>query len=111
VNHIIRLDGVIDGLAVNGIEIVVHVTPDPNWEPEPEIPIKDHKFVATVYFNTTKSEGRIWDNCSRVPETVEVVLLKDSREINRAKLNVARDFAKDKMGNYTLLSPITFYSR
>jgi hypothetical protein len=110
-NRTIRLAGVIEGAAADGIEIAVQVTPDPNWEPQPEILIKDHKFVATVYFNIAKSEGLVRDNCSRVPETLEVVLLKDSREVDRAKLDVARDLTKDKVGDYKVRSPITLHSR
>jgi len=106
VNRIIYIEGsVLDPIA-DGLKVMVEVTPDPNWEPQPDIVIKEGKFAGKVYFNATKAEGRVRDNCSRVPTTVEVLLLKDGREVNRVRLDVSKEFTKTELHDYKPLSPI-----
>lgn len=113
VNRIIYIEGSIVGSDNDGLSVKVKVvvTPDPNWEPQPEISIKDGKFSGEVYFDATKSEGRARDNCSRVPEEVEVVLLMDGREVNRIRLNVSKAFRRDVRHDYKLRSPIVLHSQ
>ena len=111
VHRIIRVDGNIVNPGNGSMAVRVEVTPDPNWEPQPEISVEGGKFVGEVYFDATKSEGRVRDNCSRVPERVEVVLLKDGHEIDRVRLDVPKAFAKDKLHNYKLRLPITFHAQ
>jgi hypothetical protein len=106
VNRIIYVGGSILGPIADGLKVMVEVTPDPNWEPQPDIVIKDGKFAGEVYFNATKAEGRVRDNCSRVPTTVEVLLLKDGREVNRVRLDVFKDFTKNERNDYKPRSPI-----
>src|SRR6266404_983996 len=77
VHRIIHVDGSIVSAASDGMTVKVEVTPDPNWEPQPEISVKGGSFAGEIYFDATESEGRVRDNCSRVPEKVEVILLKD----------------------------------
>jgi hypothetical protein len=109
-NLLIHIEGRVDGDSSNS-KIVVLVVPDPNWEPQPEISMKDGTFVDTVLFNVTKSEGRVRDDCSRVPKTVDVVLLKYGHEVNRVRLDISRDFARNKLGDYKLRSPILLHSQ
>jgi hypothetical protein len=109
-NRLIHLEGRVDGISRNGLRILVQVTPDPNWEPQSEIAIKDGSFVGTVLFNATKSEGRVRDDCSRVPKKVYVVLLKNDHEVNRVQLDISQDFVKDKLGDYKLRSPIMLHA-
>jgi hypothetical protein len=111
VHRIIHVEGNIVSPRSDGMIVRVEVTPDPNWEPQPEISVKDGKFAGEVYFDATKSEGRVRDNCSRVPERVEVVLLKDGHEIDRVRLDVPKAFAKDELHDYKLRSPITLHSQ
>jgi hypothetical protein len=100
-------DGSIVGPANGGLTVKVEVIPDPNWELQPEITIKEGKFAGDVYFDATKSEGRVRDDCSRVPETVQVVLLKDGHEADRVQLDVSKAFRRDELHNYKLRSSIT----
>jgi hypothetical protein len=111
VNRAIQIEGVIAGPSTGNFKIAVQVIPDPNQAQEAEIVINDHKFGGMAYFDSTKAEGRLKDNCSRVPEIVEVVLLKDGQEIDRIRLNISRDYVKDKIGDYKLRSPITLHSQ
>jgi hypothetical protein len=111
VHRIIHVEGNIVSPASDRMIVRVEVTPDPNWEPQPEISVKGGKFAGEVYFDATKSEARVRDNCSRVPERVEVVLLKDRHEIGRVALDVQKAFAKDERHNYLLRSPITLHSQ
>jgi hypothetical protein len=112
VNRVIQLEGVIAGPSGGDLTVSVQVTPESNWEPQPEIVIKDHKFSATVLFNPVKWEDRLKRNdCSRLPESLEVVLLKDGSNIDVKKLEIARDFVKDKLGDYKLRSPITLHTK
>jgi hypothetical protein len=46
------------------------------------------------------------DNCSRVPTTVEVLLLRDGIEVNRVRLDVSKDFTKNERHDYKPRSPI-----
>ncbi len=76
----IYIEGSVVGAVTYGLSVKVEVTPDPNWEPQPTISIKDAKFSGKVYFDATKSEGRVRDDCTRIPDRVEVVLLKNDHE-------------------------------
>jgi hypothetical protein len=110
-HRIIHVEGSIVSPATDGLSVKVEVTPDPNWEPQPEVSVKDGKFAGEVYFDATKSEGRVRDNCSRIPERVEVVMLKDGHEVDRVRLDVSKAFVKDELHNYKLRSPITLHSQ
>jgi hypothetical protein len=109
-NRLIHVEGRVDGISRNGLRILVQVTPDPNWEPQPEIAIKDGSFVGTVLFNATKSEGRVRDDCSRRPIKVDIVLLKDGHQVNRVPLEISHDFVRNKLGDYELRSPIVLHA-
>jgi hypothetical protein len=109
-NRLIHIEGRVDGDSSNA-RIVVQVTPDPNWGPQPEISMKDGTFVGTVLFNATKSEGRVRDDCSRVPKIVDVVLVKDGHEVSRVRLDISRDFVRNKSGDYNLRAPIALHSK
>jgi hypothetical protein len=109
-NRLIHVEGRVDGVSRSGLRILVQVTPDPNWEPQPEIAIKDGSFVGTVLFNATKSEGRVRDDCSRRPIKVDVVLLKEGHEVSRVRLEISHDFVKNKLGDYELRSPIMLHA-
>ncbi len=111
VHRIIHVEGSIVGPPSGGLTLKVEVIPDPNWEPQPEITIKDGKFAGDVYFDATKSEGRVRDDCSRVPETLQVVLFKDGHEVDRIRLDVSKAFVRDELRNYKLRSSITLRSQ
>ena len=111
VNRIIYIEGSIVGPVSDGLTVEVVVTPDANWEPQPRISVKDGKFSGEVYFDATKSEGRVRDTCSRVPEEVGVRLLKDGREVSRIRLNVSKGFKRDERHDYRLRSPILLHSQ
>jgi len=110
VHRIIHVEGQIVGPSSDGLTLRVEVTPDPNWEPQPEIPIKDGKFAGVVYFDATKSEGRVRDDCSRIRETVVVTLLKDGHELDRIQLEVSKAFRRDELHDYKLRSPIALHA-
>lgn len=111
VNRFIEIKGEIVGKISDDLQLAVEVTPDPNWEPQGKIKIKNGKFEGTIFFNTTKSEGRTRDNCSRTPDTVEVILLEGETEINRVRLLISKDFVKNKLHDYELRSPIQLQSK
>jgi len=108
--RIIFVEGAVLGPITDDLKVIVKVSPDPNWEPQPEIVLKDGKFVGKAYFDATKSEGRVRDNCSRVPETVEVLLLKNGHEVNRVRLDISKEFTRNKMHDYKPRSPILLHS-
>jgi DNA-binding NarL/FixJ family response regulator len=110
-NQLIHIEGSVHGASSKEFRISVDVTPDPNWEPQVEIPIEDGMFAGTVLFNSTESEGRVEDDCSRTPKIVQVTLLKDGHEVDRVRLDIARDFVKDKAGEYKLRSPVILHSQ
>jgi hypothetical protein len=41
VNRIIYVEGRVLGPITDGLRVRVEVTPDPNWEPQPDIVLKD----------------------------------------------------------------------
>jgi hypothetical protein len=108
-NRVIHVEGSLDGGSTDGYGIVLQVTPDPNREPQPEIAIKDGRFSGDAVFNGTKSEGNVRDDCSRVPQIVDVVLLKKGQELSRARLEIAKDFVRDKLGDYKLRTPVILH--
>jgi hypothetical protein len=99
-NRFIYVDAQLAGPASDGLRIKVEVTPDPNWEPQPEIAISNGEIHGKVYFNTTKSEGHSRDNCSRVPKRVDLVVLNGEHEIDRVRLDIAKDFVKTELRDY-----------
>ena len=99
-NRFIYIDAQLIGPTNDGLRLKVEVTPDPNWEPQPEITIKDGKANGRIYFNTTKSEGHFRDNCSRVPTTVKLLLFNGDREIDRVQLDISKDFVKTELRDY-----------
>ena len=110
-NLIIRIEGRIEGGRGDDLRVVVDVTPAPNWEPQPEIPIKGQAFVGDALFDRTKSEERVRDACSRVPDSLDVRLLRKGLELSRVRLHIKQDFVREKGGNYNLRSPIVLHSR
>jgi hypothetical protein len=109
-NRVIHIEGSLDRGSTDGFRIVMHVKPDPNWEPQPEIAIRDGKFSGDALFNGTKSEGNVRDDCSRVPQIVDVILLKKGQEVSRARLEIAKDFVRDKLGDYTIRTPVILHT-
>jgi len=107
--RIIFVEGTILGPVTEDLKVIVEVTPDPNWDPQPEIVLKDGKFVGKVYFDATKSEGRVRDDCSRVPKTVEVLLLRNGHEVNRVRLDISKEFTRNKLHDYKPRSPILLH--
>ena len=111
VQRAIYINGSIVGPITDDLKVIAEVTPDPNWDRQPEIVLKHGKFAGEVYFDATKSEGRLRDNCSRVPTTVDVVLLKGGREVNRVHLDVPKEFTTDERHDYRTGSPIVLYNK
>jgi len=109
-NRVIHVEGSLDSGSTDGFRIVLHVTPDSNWAPQPEIAIRDGRFSGDALFNGTNSEGNVQDDCSRVPQIVEVVLLKKGQELSRARLEIAKDFVRDKLGGYKTRTPVILHS-
>ena len=111
-NRIIHVEGRVDGPRGGELRIAVVVTPDPNWEPQPPISVKEGTFTGTILFDSWKRRGVIVeDNCSRVPKTVQLVLFKDGREVNRIHLDIGRDFIKEKTGDYHPRTPIILHTQ
>jgi hypothetical protein len=109
-NRLIHITGDIVSVASEGLKVDVKVVPDPNWEPQFEIALQDGKFVGTVVFNATKAERNVRDDCSRAPKEIEIVLLNEGRELDRARLTISKDFVKNKVGDYELRSPVVLRS-
>lgn len=111
-NALIVVEGKVEGTssALKG-NIVVRVEPDPNWDDQPAVRFEDGKFEAQVYFDMTKSEGVVRDNCSRRPRTVTVSLIVDGRETETVSLIVQRDFIRVDTHHYKLKSPLVLHSR
>jgi hypothetical protein len=101
-NEVIHIEGSIVGSGGEGFRVAIKVSPDPNWEPQPEIRIDNGKFAGEVLFNSTKSEGRVRDNCSRVPASVRVSLSLNDQQVALRELAIKKDFVKGKNGDYRL---------
>jgi hypothetical protein len=110
-NLIIHITGSIDGITGDDLRIMAQVMPPSNWEPQPEIPIKGGRFAGMVLFDRTKSEGRAKDDCSRAPDSLDVVLLRNDQELSRLRLDITKDFVREKTGDYKLRTPIVLRSR
>ena len=109
-NSLIAVEGVIVGPNV-GVTISLLVSPDPNWTPQPAIPIDAKgRFRATAYFDRTKSEGHSRDNCSRMPATVTVQLRKEDRILDQTVLNISHDFVRKNRIDYEARRPATLHS-
>lgn len=105
-HHIIYVEGNIASASNQKLAVKIEVTPDANWEPQPEVLLSEGKFTGELYFDATRAEGRRRDNCSRAPETVDVILFQDGHEVDRAHLDVSKDFVRDPKHDYRLRSPI-----
>jgi hypothetical protein len=111
-NALIVVDGKVEGTSSAAKEkIVVRVEPDPNWDAQPAVRFEGGKFEAQVWFDMTKSEGAVRDNCSRMPRTVTVSLIVDERETETVTLIVRRDFIRVHTDLYKLKSPLVLRSR
>jgi hypothetical protein len=110
-NVFITIKGVIVGPQNDALKIAAQILPDPNSSTQPEFSIKNGHFEGSVLFDTTKSADAKRHECSRVPEKVHVVLLKENNEIDSVWLIVAKDFIKDKTGDYEVRSPVEFHSK
>ncbi len=110
-NRFIYIEGNTSGRENSVLEIVLQTTPDANWEPQPKIAVQQGKFAGQVYFDSTKSEGRLKHDCSRVPKMVQVVLLEHGQQVDSIQLSIAKDFVKDGAGDYKVRYPIEFHLR
>lgn len=111
-NVIIYLKGHVSGGNTDGLEIVAKTTPDANWEPQPEISVEHGAFEGEVYFDRTiASNQRFRDICTRVPRSIEIKLFKGGRQLGSIRLDISKDFAIDKFGDYKLRSPVEFHLR
>jgi hypothetical protein len=111
-NALIVVEGKVEGTNSAVKEnIVVRVEPDPNWDDQPAVRFEGGKFEAQVWFDMTKSEGVVRDNCSRRPRTVTVSLIVDGRETETVTLIVRRDFIRVHTDHYKLKSPLVLHSR
>lgn len=100
---------VIEGDVTDAMDIhdsvVVTVTPDANAKQIPP-QIKDRHFVARVRFNTLRSAGRWYHNCSRKPETIVISLVRDGTTLDQVKLNFTKDFVKESDVTYRIVRPV-----
>jgi hypothetical protein len=111
-NTLIVVEGYVEGTnSALQQNIAVRVDPDPNWDDQPAVRFEDGKLEAKVWFDMTKSEGVVRDNCSRKPRTVTVSLIVDGRETEAVSLIVRRDFIRVDTHHYNLKSPLVLHSR
>lgn len=110
-NRFVYVEGRINGPTAEDVEVIVQTIPDANWEPQPTIAVNRGSFEGRIYFDATKSEGRTRDNCSRVPKTVKVLLLKHGQQIDSIQLDISKEFVRDRSGDYKLRLPIEFHLR
>jgi hypothetical protein len=106
----IRLKGRVNGGEVGELRIVAETTPDANWKPQPEIVVQHGAFAGEVYFDSFKSR-EFNDICTRVPESVEVKLLRGKHLVDSVRLDVSKDFVRDEHGDYNLRVPVEFHLR
>jgi hypothetical protein len=108
--RLIHIEGTVEGPIGPGDRIQVAIDPDPNADQE-RISIADGTFKATVLFDSTASaksrRGR--DDCSRVPKTVSLSVVREDRQLSVVRLNVATDFREDSRGDYHVRAPIVLH--
>jgi hypothetical protein len=109
-NIIIYLEGHVSGGNSDGLEILAATTPDANSGPQPKIRVKRGSFAGQVYFDSFKVRED-YDICTRIPELVEVKLLRGSHQLASMRLDISKDFVRDGAGDYKLRSPIGFRLR
>jgi len=107
-NRFVYVSGHISGQDIGGVVVGVRTIPDANWELQPEITINEGSFKGKLNFDTTKSEGRIRDNCSRNPKIVEILLFRHGQQVDSISRDISKDFTKDASGDYKLRVPIEF---
>ena len=107
----IHLNGHVSGGDGDRLNIVGITTPDANWEPQPKITVQHGSFAGDVYFDSFKSYDGATHICTRVPESVEVKLLRGKRQLDSIRLDISKDFVRDEHGDYKLRSPIEFHLR
>jgi len=106
----IHLKGHVSGAESDGLIIVAETIPDANFEPQPKITVQRGAFDGEVYFDRTMP-SKEWDICTRVPESIEVKLLRGKHRLDSIRLDIAKDFVRDEHGDYKLRSPIEFHVR
>ncbi len=106
----IHLIGHVSGAEGDGLRIVAETIPDANFEPQPKITVRHGNFEGEAYFDRTMP-SKEWDIRTRVPESIEVKLLRDKHQLDSIRLDISKDFVKDEQGNYKLRSPIEFHLR
>ena len=106
----IYLLGHVSGGDSDGLEIVAITTPDANWQPLPKILVQHGSFAGAAYFDTFKRR-EFNDICTRVPESIEVKLLRGKHQLDSIRLDISKDFVRDEYGDYKLRSPIEFHVR
>ncbi len=107
----IHLNGHVSGREGNGLKIVAITTPDDNFAPQPKITVQHGGFAGDVYFDSFKSYDGVTHICTRVPESVEVKLLRGKRQLDSIRLDISKDFVRDEQGDYKVRSPIEFHLR
>jgi hypothetical protein len=109
-NSMIVVEGVITG-SITDATVLVQVTPDANWEPQPVVSIAPSgKFRATVYFDRTRAEGRKRDDCTREPEGVTIQIRKGNRVVDQTNLKIDHDFVKKNRLDYEARLPVALRS-
>jgi hypothetical protein len=106
----IHLNGHISGRESDGLKIVGETIPDANFEPQPKITVLHGNFEGDVYFDRTMP-SKEWDICTRLPESIEVMLLRGKHQLDSIRLDISKDFVRDEHGDYKLRLPIEFHVR
>lgn len=106
----LTVEGEIVGVVDAHDSIMVIVTPEPLvLQPTPQM-VGNH-FVAEIRFNTLRSAGRFYHDCSRKPEYIKLALARDGVVVDQANLSFTRDFVKEGDVSFRGKNPIQLAKR
>jgi hypothetical protein len=109
-NRFIYVNAQIVGGSDARLRVIARVEPDPSV-PQPRLVIQSGTVRGKLLFNSTRAERRRRDDCSRVPKTIELLLLDGERELDRARLDLAKDFIVTKLQDYEPRTAVTLRAR
>lgn len=101
-DSLISAYGEIMGELSTNLKMTMEICPNPR-RLMPVVPLTEHHFKIQANFDNFLVEVKHGEHCGRDPESVALVLLRDSKEVTRIKLDIKKDFVRDeKTWNYSL---------
>ena len=106
VRKVVRFDVSAPGVRQSGAELVVIVEPVDTYAASPmHLSLDAGRSAHQVLFNPYSRENL---NCTRVLESVDLVLEKEGKALAKKSLTYPKDFRRDEKGDYIAREPVVF---